>query len=334
MIPYIQNKPVNVERVTELLDICKTRNHYTNAGPVKALLEAKLAQLMNLSKGKRVLAVSNGTTALHALVAYYNKKAGKTLKWITPSFTFPSCIANNTNTVIVDIDPVTNTLSPDDVGDADGIIITNLFGTIMDFDISKFKDKIIIYDNASSFLSTDSDGTNMCEMGHASFGSLHHTKVLGFGEGGFIVVDEDMYDDMQALCGFGFRLTGRTPDVNASNYKISDVSAAYILQHIESYDLNRHLFNQKLFKKYLKTATLFNYTHNTFYGNIPIVFKNPITPDVFRSLGIEANKYYKPLADHEHANALYDRIINFPLNEDMAEDQIAYICTTIDTYNV
>lgn len=328
MISYIQRKQIDHDRLNSLIDMCTRQNHFTNAGPVKTILENKIGELINLPHNKRVLCVGNGTLALHTLVAYYNKKAGKILKWVSPSFTFPSCISNNTNIKLVDINPHTYTLSEDDVGDADGIIITNLFGTVMDFDISRFTDKIIIFDNASSFMSSIS-GVNICLRGNAAFGSLHHTKTLGFGEGGFVVVDSDMYDDLQALCGFGFRMGDRTPDVNASNYKMSDVAAAYILQHMESYDIKRHYEIQKLFFDSLHPLEIFNYSIDTFYGNLPVVFKHPTSIDVFRAHGIEANKYYKPLDDHMNANNLYDRIINFPLNVSLCDDEILHMCNII-----
>ena len=333
MIPYIQHKPVNHHRVQELLAVCASKNHYTNAGPVKTLLEDKIGQLIDLPDNKRVLCTSNGTTALHALMAYYNKLHGKVLKWVTPSFTFPSCVVNNSNTTIVDINPITYTINPDDVKDADGVIITNLFGTVVDIDLSGLSDKIVIYDNASSFMSKTKDGINICFQGNASFGSLHHTKSLGFGEGGFIVIDADMYDDMQALCGFGFRLSGRNYDIASSNFKMSDISAAYILQHIESYNLETHVANQELFRSNLVNAKLFNYHSGVFYGNIPVVFDKPIEPSVFRELGIEANKYYKPLKSLPNSDYLYNHIINFPLHEAMTKDEILYICATIDKHN-
>lgn len=334
MIPYIQHKPINHSRIAELLAISEVKNHFTNAGPIKALLEAKIGELIDIPTNKRVLCISNGTTALHALMAYYNKLHGKLLKWVTPAFTFPSCVVNKSNTTVVDIDLTTYTLNPNDVADADGIIITNLFGTIMDFDIGQFPDKIIVYDNASSFLSKTKYGINICLLGNAAFGSLHHTKSLGFGEGGFIVIDADMYDDMQALCGFGFRLSGRIHDISSSNFKMSDISAAYILQHMESYDYNNHKVKQELYKNNLVNTELFNYDPNVFYGNIPIIFKTPIDPSVFRNIGIEANKYYKPLESLPNSNHLYEHIINFPLYETMSDADILYICDAINNQNI
>jgi len=336
-INYIQNKKINHECVSNLLNISSKHNQFTNNGPVKALLEKKIESLINCPTNKKVLCVSNGTNALHALIFYYDKINNRKLKWISPSFTFPSCVVNDTNTNLVDIDPLTYTLRPEDVGDADGIIITNLFGTVVNFDIEQFKDKIIIYDNASSFLSNDyyNDGINICLKGNASFGSLHHTKNLGFGEGGFVVVDSDMYDAIQAICGFGFHYE-RIHNTKSSNFKMSEVSAAYILQHIIDYDIAKHRQIQFNFSKILTNIDgikLFNNNGSIFYGNLPIIFEKSISANTFRGIGIEANKYYKPLvSNHENSNLLYDTIINFPLHADLNDFDIDYICNAIRRY--
>ncbi len=334
-INYIQHKNIDVNLVQRYLNICNEHNQFTNNGPIKDLLEKQIEKMIRCPSHKRVLCVSNGTTALHALIFHYEIKHKRKLKWVSPSFTFPSCVVNETNTKLVDIDLNTYTLKPEDVGDADGIIITNLFGTIVNFDINQFKDKIIIYDNASSFLSCDENDTNICLLGDAAFSSLHHTKTFGFGEGGFLVVNSDEYEALQAICGFGFHYS-RIHHPKSSNFKISEISSAYILQHINNYDIDNHLKVQNQYFKCLSKIDdikILNYNERYFYGNLPVIFKNPISPSVFRDIGIEANKYYKPIADN-HINScyLYDRIINFPLHANISEFEINYICSAINRF--
>lgn len=334
-INYIQQKKIDYSSVQKYLTLSFMHNQFTNNGPVKSLLEKRIEQLINCTPDKRVLCVANGTNALHALMFYYEKTLNRRLKWVSPSFTFPSCVVDQSNTRLVDISLDTFTLREFDVGDADGIIITNLFGTIVDFDISKFNNKIIIYDNASSFLSKDLDGKNICLKGDASFGSLHHTKTLGFGEGGFMVVDSDKYDALQAICGFGFSYN-RVHDVNSSNFKMSDPSAAFILQHIDNYNIARHIEVQDKLVGCISTipnVLLFNYTPGVFYGNLPVLFNRPTQISAFRDVGIEANKYYKPLANHDNSNFLYDWIINFPLHMDLSDYDISNICDAIKAFS-
>lgn len=333
MINYIQKKRVDYVAVQKYLDISKNANHYTNNGPVKRILEDKLAELINLPVGKRVLCASNGTTALHAFMFLYDSMSGGTgQKWASPSFTFPSCSVNRSRTDIYDIDSKTYTIDQYYSELYDGIIITNLFGTVIPYNK---KDGILMYDNASSFMSKDKSGKNISLMGDASFSSLHHTKTLGFGEGGFLVIDSEIYDELQRILGFGFN-DARDFKVLSSNFKMSDVSAAFILQHLDSYNIEKHLAIQGSFVDRLSGKSgykLFNYSEGVFYGNLPIVFKDEVDIKYFRDKGIEANKYYKPLVGFANSLNLYKRIINFPLHEDITEQQFWTICEAIESYD-
>ena len=70
--------------------------------------------------------------------------------------------------------------------------------------IGEKNDKILILDNASSPLSL-LRGKNISTLGDATFGSLHHTKYLGFGEGGFAVIDSKNYRELNSITNFGFK---------------------------------------------------------------------------------------------------------------------------------
>lgn len=327
MISYIQKKKIYQKSLTDLLQQSIDHNHFTNNGPVKRLLEDYLTNLLNIPQTKRVLCISNGTTALHALMWLYDKKFGRKLKWITPSFTFPSCVVGESNTEVLDISPSTYTVDINSIKDEDfdGIIITNLFGTIVEFDYEAFKDKIIITDNASSFMTPD-----IMLLGNASFSSLHHTKTLGFGEGGFIVCDEEDYHTLQSIASFGFNGVVKEYSTQSSNFKMSDVSAAYILQHIKQYDIARHYEIQKTIANKIGQDRIFNYSPNVFYGNLPILFDRNILVDEFNGCGIEVNKYYKPIKDTPNAAKLYNRIINFPLYCTLTDEEVETICNEIN----
>jgi len=59
--------------------------------------------------------------------------------------------------------------------------------------------------------------------------SLHATKILGAGEGGFIVTsNSELRDRMRAVCNFGF-LQSRTAAIPAINAKMSEYHAAVAL---------------------------------------------------------------------------------------------------------
>jgi len=67
------------------------------------------------------------------------------------------------------------------------------------------------------------------------------------------------------------------------------------------------------------------------YGNLPILFDNPTDHLVFRKNNIEANKYYKPLLGLKNSKNIYERIVNFPLHQNLTSYEIRLMIKTIRT---
>lgn len=339
MIKYIQNKKIDYSLFSKILEKSQKTNQYTNRGPAKFALEKKLEKILEIHPDKCVVCVANGTLALHALLFFYEKRGLK--RAISPSYTFPSCKVGGLNPSLVDIDSETGTISLADLSPFeknDIIILTNLFGTHPEtlneiLDLSRSMGKMVILDNASSPCSKI-DGINYCNLGDAAFGSLHHTKYLGFGEGGFIVIDKENKEEINQILGFGFSGLSkeRTCTLHSSNFKMSDVSAAAILQHIEKYDLEAHKKIQEKFISYISNLSgisVYKNSAGVVYGNLPLVYDSPQEVDYFLYNGIEAKKYYYPLDSHENSLDLYSRIINLPLHADLSDYEIESICESI-----
>lgn len=340
MIKYIQKKNIDFDKIKNILSDSISLNHFTNRGPAKYLLENELQKILNIESSKRVVCAGNGTLALHALMFFYEKKIKRKIKWATPSFTFPSSVVGKFNASILDIemDSYTIPLNDKNLNKFDGFIITNLFGTypnnINDWILEcKKREKILIFDNASSPLST-LDGVNICNLGDSSFGSLHHTKYLGFGEGGFIVIDKEYYDEINSILGFGFDGTTvkRIHSKYSSNFKISDISSSFILQHLQQYNLEKHKKVQDLFVEQIfniEKIQIFNYNKNIIYGNLPILYEKHGDNTFFRDQGVEAHKYYYPLKKTKNSIKLFEKIVNLPLHSDLTEFEIENIVSII-----
>lgn len=339
IISYIQKKQIHHERVTTLLSDSSAVNQFTNDGPVKKKLEVFLHSLLKIDENKKVVCVSNGTAACHALMYHYEKSANRRLKWVVPSFTFPTPVVSNAfSTRVVDISPSTYTVDINErlVSNSDGVILTNLFGTVTPIEewveLCRKSNKILIFDNASSPMTSYKD-SNICNFGNSSFGSLHHTKFLGFGEGGFIVVPCEEYDEINRILNFGFT-SQRIHNSLSSNFKMSDVTAAYCLAHAESYDVKRHLAIQNILLSEMKKlgVSVFN-TDNKMcsyaLGNLPLIFSEKIDTMRFRDLGVEANKYYRPLRSFKNSNQLFSRIVNLPLHAGLTDYQIDLMCKVV-----
>jgi len=339
MIGFVQKKTVDYEKLSALLAEPEKTNAFTNNGPCKRRLEQLLEDRLNIDPSKAVVCLSNGTTALHSLYYHYEKRNPK-MRWASPSFTFASVAVGKDNVDLLDIDLETFTipLTEKVIDKYDGFVLTNLFGTypknILDWQAAcKEKNKVLIFDNASSPL-TSVQGINISNYGDSSFGSLHHTKILGFGEGGFVVVNKEDYEEINSISSFGFDLKNkgnrRQYQRCSSNFKMSDITAAAIIQHIERFDLDYYLKVQNNFVESISAAEnceIFNYNKGVVYGNLPIVCKEPVDEmsAVFSNKNVCVKKYYYPLAQTKNSMRLFETILNFPLNTDLTDKEISLI---------
>lgn len=347
MIKYVQNKSINWGRIQTLLSESEQAHAFTNSGPIKQKLEALLEAKLDLNENRRVVCTNNGTSALYILISLFEKRAGKELKLGTLSFNFPAATVNKLKTDIFDI--ITNGAIYDvplKTIDYDIIIIPTLFGTVpknlleLD-DYCKKRSKILILDNASSPLTKyanienfEKANSNINNFGTACIGSNHHTKYWGYGEGGFAVVPAELYDEFNSLTNFGFTDDRKFNNL-ASNAKMSDISAAFIYSHIVDYDIKNHLKIQNEYIKELEKIPNVNVFNNNkdwqiVYGNMPIVFNKPISHLTFRDIGIESNRYYKPLASLPNSNWLFERIINLPLHASLTDYDLNLILKKVE----
>lgn len=339
IIPYISKKEPNFQEIEKILIPSNQINHWSNNGPIKTELEQYLNKYLELDDNKCTVCVSNATAGLHLLMMYYEYMSNKELKWAIPSFTFPSPVVGNPkNVVLFDIDLDNYTIPLDStIEDFDGYILTNLFGTYPENISNWIKycqeyNKILIFDNASSPLSKIND-VNICNFGDSCIISFHPTKYLGAQcEAGAIVMDKDKYDIINSLTNFGFN-NSRKYNKYSSNFKLDEIRSAFLLNHLKNYDIDKHIYNQNCLVNEIdkiKNVKLFNYKDGVVYGNLPVLFENNISPNDFRDIGIEVNRYYYPLEEtHEKSWLLYNSIINFPLYSNLSEFQLDFIIKAI-----
>ena len=104
-INWLPQKKIDKERVNNLLKTSLNSGRFSNGGPNVQLLEQTIREKLQIDDSKAIIAVTNGSVALHALsssIEYYHKQK---LNWATQSFTFPpSAQGTLSNAKIVDID--------------------------------------------------------------------------------------------------------------------------------------------------------------------------------------------------------------------------------------
>jgi len=257
---------------------------------------------------------------------------------MTTDFTFPSSVQGYlTDNIILDVD---EDGSPDleQVEGGDGLIVTNLFGHTTN--IQKYLDycqdrKIpCIFDNACTSF-TFYNGKNAVNYGDGCIISLHHTKPIGFGEGGLIILKKKYEKHVRKLINFGFEIKqGQvTWDKWGNNAKMSDISASFIYDYVKTNFDHIVKTNTSLYSTFLQmmdqipnVKLLGNSSDGIPFVNcLPLICNRVITNDDLYILslhGITARKYYTPLTWLPKSKELYDHILCLPLNIDMNDDHI------------
>ncbi len=340
-INWLAHKTIDHKLVSKLLAETEENNQFTNNGPLKIKLEKTLRELLDISTNKAIIAVNNGTSALHALASGINLFHNRKLKYATQAFTFPASVQGSLNdSLICDIDRGIGLDLLQVPSDIDGIFVTNIFGNLVDLDRyvewASEHNKILLFDNAAT-MATMYKGKNCCNYGHGCTISFHHTKPFGFGEGGAIIVDRIYENDVRRCLNFGIDDT-HPYDREGSNYKISDIACAYILQHLANFD-NICKHHTEIYDMFVTELINIPTVHllPTQSDSSPIVAcmailfdnLNAAQTDQYLEQGIYCRKYYDPLADLPVSREIYDRIVCFPCNTNMTHADVQYIIDII-----
>lgn len=338
-ISWLSHKKIIRDNVDKYLTECEKCNKYTNIGPIIPLLENFIRDKFKIDNTKAVIMTSNGTTALHALVGGLNTIHDRNLLFVTQSFTFPSSNQGPlNNSIIVDIDNeggLDITKLEQMNLEYDGVIITNVHGNITKIDkyveFCEKNNKILIFDNAATAY-TFYKGSNSCNYGLASIISFHHTKPFGFGEGGCIIVNKEFEKVIRNTLNFGIdnSIDGSLYSNNASNYRMCDINASFILSYLENnfeQIINRHQEIYQIYKNNLpKNFELFpNFSDDTpICSSICLLYKNKID---IKNFPFIVRKYYRPLSNLscEVSNTFYESIICLPCHKDLTNQDLYYI---------
>ena len=338
-VSWINHKTCDFDHVQELLKTSLLTNQMTNYGPVVRNLELFLVGRLDISPEYAVIVVTNAALGLDALVGGINWELGKELRYATQAFTFPCAAQGKLNkSQIVDINEV---YGPDlDQVDpqVDGLVVTNLFGNVTDIDKylawAHENNKILLFDNATVPL-TKYNMNNALNLGDGSIVSLHHTKPLGFGEGGIVVVKKKYEKAVRKCINFGFDvLNGKvTWNSYGLNAKMPELSAAVILSYLQK-NMDRIYEHQlkmyQIFKKKLeniKGVKLFpsGNPEAPFVSCFALIFDREITNDDvirYELHNITVKKYYTPLAPLPRSTELFNHVLCLPCHLDITEDTI------------
>jgi dTDP-4-amino-4,6-dideoxygalactose transaminase len=330
-----------------LLERSQTQRRVANWGPCVRELENRLTQILELGSNYCVIVCANATIGLHVLASALDIGRVCKLKWATQAFTFPSSAQGPLRKcAIVDIDTHGGLDLAHLGSDINAIIVTNVFGNVVEIDKYVAWERagegkrVLVFDNAATPM-THYKGRNCCGYGTASIISLHHTKPIGFGEGGAIVIDKCHEQTVRSLINFGFTSTPSEWSLWGTNGKMSDVSAAYVLQHLNSVCSLTTEHHTMLYNKFCKHTQglplkMFPSHHTANDQFVPaclcMLFDLPSTQPIetaLREAGVCNRKYYFPLRSAPVANALYASVLCVPCNLDMTATDVETIAHII-----
>jgi len=229
---------------------------YSNYGPLVSRLEEKLEAQFGVPPGC-VLTVSSATAGLQLCLrnpAYQNQEAGYCA---IPGFAFPAvgCVAEASLSppVICDVEEATWQLQPTSlpselIPQLDAAMPVSCFGAPLNVSgWSAFAENSgvsVIFDAAWCFGS-------LIPAKQPSVVSLHASKVLGIGEGGFVLsTDTELIRELRERANFGLgksRLVERSAGMNA---KMSEFAAAVALAALDGWP-EREAAAKKLASLYL-----------------------------------------------------------------------------------
>lgn len=230
--------------ITPYLDRIDRTGWYSNFGPLLTEMERRIAERFETPVG--IATVANGTQAL--TLALMASRARQGTLCAVPSWTFVATLhAVATAGMIpwmVDVDPETWMIDPErlkaQLADAPGpvgaVIPVGAYGTIPDLKAwADFREQTglpVIADCAAGF-----DACRRAEV--PVMVSLHATKALGVGEGGFVAsVDKALIRRIHETTTYGFRGT-RESQFPATNAKLSEYAAAVGLASLDAWPSTR-----------------------------------------------------------------------------------------------
>lgn len=248
-IPVMRPRLPRAEALRPYLEEIDKCGWYSNYGPLERRLEERLAAHFGLS-APSVTCVANGTVGLTlALMSAARNRGGYC---VMPSFTFVASahavLSAGMRPYFIDVDPGSWSISTAHVSEAvaamDGEVAAVMpvapFGAPLDvaaWDAFQEESGIPVVMDAAAGFDSVVPGTAPAVV------SMHATKVLPAGEGGFVLSrDIQRVRSIAARANFGF-VEARRSEMAGLNGKLSEYSAAVALASLDEWPAMRRRYH-------------------------------------------------------------------------------------------
>lgn len=244
-IPVAKPKLIGHEKLIPYLQEIDESRIYSNFGPLCQKFETRLCQHYGISESGVVL-LANATLGLTASLLAVRRQQGSVC--ILPSWTFcasaHAVLAAGLEPHFVDVDPATWQITPSMIERLPPSLLNRLgavmpvgaFGAPVDgiaWDCFSERTGIpVVIDAAAGFDSLVPSRT-------PAIVSLHATKALGVGEGGFVTtIDPKLAETIRQRANFGFR-DRRSAELPSLNAKLSEYACAIGLASLDAWPETR-----------------------------------------------------------------------------------------------
>lgn len=360
-IPLLLPDMPDADALLPLLRRIDSARWYTNFGPLVREFETALSSCLDADRPPGLVSVSNCTSGLELSLLALGLPAGARV--LVPALTFvataTAVLRAGCIPVAADVDAESWLLTPAIAGEARktrdiaAVMPVATFGAPQDAPAwDRFTADTgtpVVIDAAGGF------GNQAVGASTAVVVSLHATKSLGIGEGGFVAARNQAFlDEIRRLSNFGIQLPSGIVGLAGTNAKLSEYHAAVGLAALARWP-ERARLRRKLGARYRSMLDLrcprATRQHRPDEGVYTIMaVRLPAGADaqaVMSSLQdakIETRRWYHPLIpDHPGlrrtesagdlavARSLSGRILGLPFHASLGDEDVERVCSTLAT---
>lgn len=353
LVPDLPSK----EELLPYLQRIDASRRYSNFGPLVQELEARMAARLRAPEGKPgVVTVANATLGLELALLALRLPPGAHV--LVPALTFVASAASIVRAGLVpllcDVAEGGWVLTPELAG---SLLRDRQVGAVMPITTYGCTEGIARWDRFAAAYGVpvvmDAAGAfdNHGDAGRSgAVFSLHATKALGAGEGGFLVsTDPGLVAEVRRLANFGIDLsTGMVPSVG-TNGKLSEYHAAVALASLDGWEprrqrriaLHRHYVGE--LARYCPSVQLQRRPVDGVYSIMPVSLpQGVLAGDAMVRLGsegVETRRWYCPTLESHVAfrnmpiagelkvsRELSDRLLALPFHPFMSEEDVSTVC--------
>lgn len=333
----IPDAPAHGDIASYLVSIDRNKRH-SNNGPLNAFLERRLAEALGV-KPENVCTVANATLGLELAV-----RALGVTGCIVPAFTFPATVTaivrSGGRPAFQDVHRTSWCMRvPEVIGFAAMPVCA--FGAALNWKTwdaySRREEAPVIIDAAAAFGNQEIGALR--EEGVCAVFSMHATKALPAGEGGFVVGHERLINRVRRKSNFGLD-DGVCADIHSTNAKLSEYHAAVALASLDRWDetsAKRCKAAEWYANDLPPRVTQQNRPADDVRTIMPVLLPKRVSPamvgDRLDTLGIETRRWYcPPMATGDQlpvTEEIASRLICLPFHTQLTRADVRRICSSL-----